>query len=182
MSDYMRLDWSALSVPARVVVIADTHAALDPHVAEALASADAVIHAGDVGGDAVLAAMEAASSRHVAVRGNNDVASKWRGAGDPGRLPLQASIELPGGDLVVVHGHLHNPAARRHAVLRRAFPHARAVVYGHSHRQVCERGGTPWLLNPGAAGRARTFGGAGWLWLSVSAHGAWTVEACRAPP
>jgi predicted phosphodiesterase len=50
-------------------------------------------------------------------------------------------------------------AAGRHAKLRQRYPQARAIVYGHSHHLVADRDALPWVLNPGAAGRTRTYGG-----------------------
>jgi putative phosphoesterase len=156
-------------VAVRVCILSDTHAVLDDRVLSTAACADLVVHAGDVGNAAVLEALEAVCDRVVAVLGNNDVAAKWPVA-DRHRLqdlPEQASIALPGGTLVVEHGHRVNPAARRHTRLRQRHPDARAIVYGHSHRLVIDQTETPWVLNPGAAGRARTFGGATCLVLSA---------------
>ena len=93
----------------------------------------------------------------AAVAGNNDVAAKWpRGEGSVRTaLPEAIEIALAGGSLVVVHGHQWPRAAQRHARLRARWPGARAIVYGHSHRRVTDTEETPWVLNPGAAGRAR---------------------------
>lgn len=163
----------------RVLIVSDTHGALDARI-EALARAsDLVVHAGDVGAPGVLDALAAPGPRLVAVRGNNDVAEKWPRAGQARlrELPEQAAVELPGGVLVVVHGDRF-PASRRHARLRAAFPAARAVVYGHSHRLCFDRDALPWVLNPGAAGRSRTFGGPSCLQLTATTQ-AWSVEALR---
>jgi predicted phosphodiesterase len=113
------------------------------------------------------------------VRGNNDVPTKWtradRGALD--RLEEIARVDLPGGVLIATHGDRYAPSTR-HARLRAAFPDARAVVYGHSHRLIVDDGETPWILNPGAAGRARTYGGPSCLVLEASTR-AWRIEALR---
>jgi putative phosphoesterase len=160
----------------RVCLLSDTHGVLDEGVLAVAAGADLVVHAGDIGDAAVLDALQAVCAQLVAVLGNNDVPAKW----PPGQrqrlqaLPEQARIQLPGGILVVEHGHRVNPAARRHEKLRQRHPDARAIVYGHSHRRVVDRDHTPWVLNPGAAGRARTFGGAGCLQLLV-AEGGWRL-------
>lgn len=152
----------------RVALIADTHGFLDGRVADAVSGCDAVIHAGDIGAAAVLAELRELVGKMVMVRGNNDVPDKWPDGdnADLDALPVQDTLELPGGYLVVVHGDAW-PAKNRHARLRRAFPDARAVVYGHSHRLVVDDADTPWILNPGAAGRARTYGGPSCLILDA---------------
>jgi putative phosphoesterase len=160
----------------QVGLLADTHGYLDPRVAEIMAACALIVHAGDIGSDAVLAALEA-SATCIAVAGNNDTARDWP-EGEQDRLaalPASASLELPGGRLVVVHGH-RLPARGRHRRLRAQYPDAAAIVLGHSHRRVIAREATPWLLNPGAAGRNRAYGGPGCLVLHANDQ-AWCVEA-----
>jgi uncharacterized protein len=164
----------------RVLLISDTHGALDPRVLAQARECDLVVHAGDIGAAGVLDQLAAAAPRVVAIRGNNDVAAKWPRT-DAARLeslPVFADIALPGGLLVAVHGD-RLPAPTRHSRLRRLHPHARAVVCGHSHRLAIDCSGQPWVLNPGAAGRVRTFGGPSALWLDADA-GRWAVTAWRA--
>ncbi len=165
---------------ARVLLLADTHGVLDPRIAELAQDCDLAVHAGDVGASAVLEALSMAAGRVLAVRGNNDVPGKWLGmAADLAALPEYVDIPLAGGTLVVDHGHRH-PASRRHARLRAAHPTARAVLYGHSHHLLQDYAAAPWLLNPGAAGRARTFGGASCLVLEITSN-AWLITAYRFP-
>ncbi len=161
----------------RIGIVSDTHGALDPRILEAVARCDALVHAGDVGSDAVLDALRAVNDDVTAVLGNNDVRSKWVGtpASIDGLLE-EATLELPGGTLVVVHGHRVLPAKRRHQRLRALHPDARAVVYGHSHRRVLDLDTSPWVINPGAAGRARTFGGPSACILTASVR-RWRVES-----
>lgn len=161
-----------------VALIADTHGVLDDGVAAAIAQCAVVVHAGDIGNATVLRTLRARHERVIAVRGNNDTPAKWpaKDARCLGALPAAARLRLPGGILAVVHGDRHNPAARRHARLRREFAGLRAVVYGHSHRLVCDDSRLPWVLNPGAAGRVRTGGGASCLLLLATAAG-WQVSA-----
>ena len=166
---------SAVSGDAvRVGLLSDTHGWLDPRVAAALAGADCIVHAGDVLDEAVLAELGALAGAVVAVRGNND----RRGA--LGALRETERLPLPGGDLVVTHGDRFG-GRPDHAELRAAWPAARAVVYGHTHRLACDRAQLPWLLNPGAAGRERTGGGPSCLLLRADAGG-WSVETRRFPP
>ena len=163
----------------RVLLVADTHGALDARVEALAGECQYVVHAGDIGSAAVLDRL-ARGGKLVAVRGNNDVAHKWpvheQTAID--RLPEQERVALPGGALIVIHGHQCARARSRHTVLRRRFPDARVIVYGHTHRAVCDNTVDPWVLNPGAAGRTRTFGGASCMILEVEA-GDWRVRAHR---
>jgi len=165
----------------RVLLLSDTHGVLDERIAERARDNDLIAHAGDVGSAAVLAKLRALCPRVVAVRGNNDVASKWAAAERAAMEELvgQAQIDLPGGSLVVVHGDRF-PATQRHRRLRDAFPQARAIVYGHSHRLCIDDGERPWVLNPGAAGRARTFGGPSCVELIATVR-RWRAVGLRFP-
>lgn len=156
----------------RVALVSDTHGALDARVLEGLAGADLIVHAGDVGAAAVLGALTAIAPT-LAVAGNNDVPGKWSPAEHEvlATLPEALAIALPGGTLCVAHGHQWPRTAVRHARLRAVFPAARCILYGHSHRFVIDEDEAPVVANPGAAGRSRTFGGAGWLGLTTGEHG-----------
>lgn len=172
-----------LSHPATVAIVSDTHGFLDPRIARLVARCDVAVHAGDVGGAHVLEALAPRGGHVVAVRGNNDTEQSWQGkqrrllAG----LPAVALLELAGGTLVVEHGHRVVPARERHRRLRRRYPDARVIAYGHSHRQVCDTAGQIWVVNPGAAGRARTFGGPSALVLHAGPR-RWRVEPVRFDP
>lgn len=161
----------------RVALVADTHGTLDEPIAEVVAACDLAVHAGDIGTPRVLASLQPRSGRVIAVRGNNDTPLQWpRGSeGWLRELPEQARLDLPGGILVVEHGHRALPAALRHARLRERHPDARAVVYGHTHQLVVDQEAEPWVLNPGAAGRIRTYGGPSCLVLNAGPDH-WTVD------
>ncbi len=163
----------------RLALVADTHGYLDPSIAEVVRGCDRCVHAGDIGNAAVLDALQPRGAVH-AVRGNNDTPRQWP-ASDLARLASLTSelrLALPGGDLIVVHGDRINPAAQRHARLRRRFTDTRMVVYGHSHRLVVDDNELPWVVNPGAAGKARTFGGPSCLVLEASRNN-WRLEVIR---
>jgi len=161
----------------RIGIVSDTHGVLAPRVLEGLTGCDVIVHAGDVGAAAVLRALRTAAPEVLAVRGNNDVPRKWEGSrGELEALPNEVVFEAPGGTVVVVHGHRVLPARDRHARLRALHPAARAIVYGHSHRRVLDLEETPWVINPGAAGRARTFGGPSACILTAGPR-RWRVEA-----
>ncbi len=155
----------------RIALIADTHGHLDPRIAAAVTGADLLVHAGDVGAG-IAVELESLVAEVVIVQGNNDPAnSGW---------PEQVALDLPGGRLAVMHGHQW-PARTRHRRLREYFPDARAVLCGHSHRRVVERDTPPWLLNPGAAGKTRAYGGPGFIWLTVEPD-QWAVENIELSP
>ena len=164
----------------RLLLLSDTHGQLHPQILALAGEVDTIVHAGDIGHPDVLTALTSAGQVLHAVRGNNDVASKWPADGRAllDALDDQLAIELPGGVLVVEHGDRVNPAARRHERLRSHHPQARLIVYGHSHRQVIDDAVTPWVVNPGAAGRSRTYGGAGCLVLTASTQ-RWELEPFR---
>ncbi len=168
------------SPAVRVLLLADTHGVLDPRIAELAQDCALAVHAGDVGASDVLETLAVAAGRVLAVRGNNDVSAKWLGpAADLLALPECIDVPLPGGTLVVEHGHRHS-ATRRHLRLRTAYPDARAVLCGHSHRLLQDLAAAPWILNPGAAGRARTGNGPSCLLLDADAA-AWRVGVWQFP-
>ncbi len=125
-------------------LIADTHGLLRPEALTALAGVDLIIHAGDVGGRAVLAALRAIAPVE-AVRGNSD---------DPHDPDLPRERTLPVGRLTlhVSHGHeLGSPTPERLA----ATYDADIIVFGHTHRALSVRIGPRLIVNPGAAGPRR---------------------------
>jgi putative phosphoesterase len=124
----------------RVGVLADTHGLLRPRVLELLAGCDRILHAGDVGEAAVLAALRSIAPVE-AVRGNVD-----QGEGLE-RLPDSISGRLGDAAFGMVHRREDVPAdwARR----------MRLVVFGHSHRPELGWDGRCLLLNPGACGHRR---------------------------
>ena len=163
-----------------VCLLSDTHGVLADPIAELVRDCDIAVHAGDIGGAAVLRALEPRSGKIVAVLGNNDVAEKWPATDRKllKDLPAEAELDLPGGILGVEHGHRVNPVAARHSKLRKRHPQARAILYGHSHRLSCDLERAPWVLNPGAAGYNRTFGGPSCLLLYAGQRN-WRVEERR---
>jgi predicted phosphodiesterase len=137
-----------------------------------------------VGGAEVLAALRPGRGLVCAVRGNNDVADKWA-ANE--RSILNSLVEsllltLPGGILAVVHGDRTGRPVDRHRKLRARFTEAKAVAFGHSHHRCVDKSVRPWILNPGAAGKNRAYGGPGLLSLSASRR-RWIVrQVIFAPP
>ena len=131
----------------KVVVLSDTHAprrwrSCPPRVAEWLRGADLILHAGDVCVAGVLDEL-AAYAPVRAVLGNNDGpdVAAW-GA------PETAEFELDGLRVAMIHD--AGPAARRTARMRRRFPDADLVVFGHSHIPLDETGDGVRIFNPGS--------------------------------
>ena len=131
----------------RVVVLADTHAprrwrACPPRVAGHLRRADLILHAGDVCTASVLAEL-AEYAPVAAVIGNNDGpdVAEW-GAAEI------AELDLDGLSVAMVHD--SGAAAGRLARLRRRFPRADLVVFGHSHIPLDESGPGLRIFNPGS--------------------------------
>src|SRR5438270_11699808 len=130
----------------RLAVLADTHVPrrardLPPRAWRVVEAADAVLHAGDVVELALLDELRRRGRRVWAVLGNNDRALR-------GVLPERLELDLDGVAVAMVHD--SGPAQGRRARLRRWFPAARVVVFGHSHVPVVEDDGDLLLLNPGS--------------------------------
>jgi uncharacterized protein len=132
----------------RVVVLADTHAprrwrTCPSRVAAQLRGADLILHAGDVCTAGVLGEL-AAYAPVRAVLGNNDGpdVAAW-GAPD--------TLEIDVGGLRVAMIHDSGPRSGRPARMRRRFPAASLVVFGHSHIPVDQAGPDGQrLFNPGS--------------------------------
>lgn len=124
-------------------VTADTHGLVRPSLLALFSGADAILHAGDVGGERVLEALREVAPVH-AVRGNND----------PPGLPQRLELQLAGRRVGLAHGDRF-PVRDRRGALARAFPGAAVVIFGHTHRPAEERVGGTLVLNPGASGRRR---------------------------
>lgn len=165
----------------RVGIVSDTHGHLDERIVEILAKCDIAVHAGDIMNGKVLDTMHAACNKLVAVRGNNDIPELWPDGQHRALLALddEAMFSLPGGDVVVLHGHEHG-AMPCHASMRASYPDARLIIYGHSHKLVCDQEQQPWVINPGAAGHTRTHGGPSCLILNASESG-WELTEQRFP-
>lgn len=166
----------------RIGIISDTHGHLDERVADIIADCDIAVHAGDIMGQNVLEKMQPKSGQIIAVRGNNDSEFIWPTHEHDTLKDIDhvASMQLPGGKLVVVHGHQHGGNHPQHDEMREHYSDARAIVYGHSHKMVCDTDCQPWVINPGAAGRVRTRGGPSCLVLDAT-HEHWEVESIRFP-
>jgi len=132
----------------RIAIISDTHfpahgPELPKPCATRLATADLIVHAGDHCDLGALGYLRQIGRPIIAVHGNVD---------DPavrGELPGETEFTAEGTRIAVVHD--AGPAAGRVTRLRRRFPTADIVVFGHSHIPLIEHGdGGFMILNPGS--------------------------------
>ena len=125
-------------------LIADTHGMVRASVFDALAGVELILHAGDVGPDAVLTELETIAPVR-AVHGNTDR------PGNP-RHTAELMLDIGGVSIHVSHG--HEVGSPTPAKLLAAYPQ-RVIVYGHTHRQLITEADARLVINPGAAGARR---------------------------
>jgi putative phosphoesterase len=132
----------------RAALLADTHMPrgsrrLPDECLRLVANADLVIHAGDFMREEAYAEIAAIGPPLVGVHGNVDATSLRE------RLPERLEIDLDGTTLGVIHD--AGPSKGRLARMRRVFPDAGAVVFGHSHIPLHERDDDGFqIFNPGS--------------------------------
>jgi uncharacterized protein len=130
-----------------LAIVADTHMPrgarrLPDACLRRLEAADLIVHAGDLCTLEVLRELEA-QAPVAAVHGNVDSAEVRR------LLPDARTVSAAGARIAVVHD--AGPARGRLARLGRRFPHADAVVFGHSHIPLHERDARGLqIFNPGS--------------------------------
>ncbi|MCM0613017.1 metallophosphoesterase family protein [Marinobacter sediminum] len=124
----------------QIGVIADTHSKMRPEALAVLKGSDVILHAGDVGRDEVLDALEAIAPV-VAIRGNIDK------TGRAANLPDVQDLEFLGHAFYMLHDVKTldiDPQGRY-----------RVVIAGHSHKPRNEWIGDVLYFNPGGAGPRR---------------------------
>lgn len=148
-------------------VLADTHVPdrarhLDPKVISIFqdAKADVILHAGDVCAPNVLAQLGTIAPVH-AVRGNRDV---WQLP----HLPAQLSLKFNGVEIGLTHGHdgitgylsqklsyliKGYQLSRFEKQLKRMFPGAQVLIFGHTHRSENTWIDDVLIFNPGPSSR-----------------------------
>lgn len=178
----------------RIGVVADTHCPefverLPDRMATVFRGVDLIIHAGDVDGPSTLDELERIAPVE-AVRGDHDR--------ELVALPLNREVVIEGKRIVITHGHrsrwleepqtvlwtislgYFHPHAGLPRTLRRRFPNADVIVYGHTHRPRIETIDGALLFNPGGVhqwnpvtARRRLEQKPGWFewcWLQVARH------------
>jgi hypothetical protein len=129
----------------RIGVIADTHGFVHPRVADVFANVDAIVHAGDVGGEHVLRALLELAPV-IAVPGNNDDGSEG----------LEIVRKTVGGVKLLVTHILPRPGKIRAEVMASLRKDAAdVVVFGHSHLPHNEVVRGVRFFNPASAGPRR---------------------------
>jgi putative phosphoesterase len=131
----------------RLAIISDTHLprgtrALPAECVRQLTAADAILHAGDFMEASVLTELEAMGPPVHAVRGNVDAADLQA------RLPGTRVVQAAGTRIAMIHD--AGPAVGRLVRMRRRFPDADAVVFGHSHIPLLEEADGFAIFNPGS--------------------------------
>lgn len=133
----------------RLAILADTHMpkgmrSLPEACIRELEPADLIVHLGDFSAASVLAELEGVGPPVAAVHGNVDDAEL--------RLRLPEELELEDCRITLVHD--AGPARGRLGRMRRRFPDADAVLFGHSHLPLHERGADFQIFNPGSPPRS----------------------------
>ena len=126
----------------RIGLISDTHGLLRPSVHSALAGVELILHAGDVGGEEILAELRLIAPVSV-VSGNTDT---------PGEYEAELNLTVGGVSIHVSHGHEVGPPTPARLATKYS---ADVIVYGHTHQQLVTRIGERIIVNPGSAGPQR---------------------------
>jgi putative phosphoesterase len=131
-----------------IAVLADTHMpkggrVLPERCVEILREADATLHAGDFFALERLREIESLSRGPVhAVHGNVDQADLRE------LLPETVEVEFDGARVAMIHD--AGPSKGRLGRMRKRFPDADAVVFGHSHLPLHEEEDGFQIFNPGS--------------------------------
>ena len=128
----------------KIGVISDTHGFLDPKVFKLFTGVSHILHAGDIGPDALITELETIAPV-TAVIGNTDSSSTFR---------LTESVMLAGRKFLIHH--IVEPHALKEELrLRVARERPDVVVFGHTHKAFWGTFGGVLYLNPGCAGKPK---------------------------
>ncbi len=125
-------------------IISDTHGFLDPIIFELFAGVEHILHAGDVGFSSLILELQTIAPV-TAVYGNTDTG-----------LPLREMeiVELAARKFLVHH--IVNPQAPSDRLRARiADEKPDVVIFGHTHKPLCETIGGVMFFNPGYAGKPK---------------------------
>ena len=125
----------------RLAILSDTHGLLRPEVLPHLTGVDHILHAGDVGSDAILTTL-AQYAPVTAIRGNTDY------DGLCARLPETEAVELAGKLFYLIH-------SLQDLDIHPATAGIAAVITGHTHKPTITHKNGVLYLNPGSCGSRR---------------------------
>jgi putative phosphoesterase len=130
-----------------IAIVADTHLPrgarrLPQQCLAHLRAAELILHAGDVSTLSALEQLSALGPPVLAVHGNVDERALVE------LLPAQLELEIDRVRLAMTHD--AGPAKGRLSRLRRRFPCAHAVVFGHSHIPLLDAEAGFQIFNPGS--------------------------------
>lgn len=135
----------------KIGIIADTHGTMHPAVPRLFDGVERIVHAGDVGGKAILDDLERIAPV-IAVRGNYDLEPEIQDR----LLPDPSGIDLGGLPALLTHRLIMVEwQTGKHMVARlfaRGPAPVAAVIFGHTHFPVLERIEGIWFINPGYCG------------------------------
>jgi len=131
----------------RIAILSDTHMPrgarrLPDACVEHVRGADVLLHAGDLVDVGTLELLRVQGPPVFAVHGNVDDADVRA------ELPSERIEHIGGARFALVHD--AGAAGGRLARMRRRFPDADVVVFGHSHLPLHEQGDGLQLFNPGS--------------------------------
>jgi putative phosphoesterase len=130
-----------------IALLSDTHLPrgvrrIPQRCLEVVRAADLAIHAGDFVAESVLEELRSLGPPVAAVYGNVDCEALKR------TLPPDMVVQVQDASIAVIHD--GGPSHRRAERLRRRFPEATAVVFGHSHLALHETREDFQIFNPGS--------------------------------
>ena len=128
-----------------VGVISDTHGLLRPQVFDLFQGVEAIIHAGDIGDQAILTELRTLAPVQ-AVCGNTD------GFPLSEQYPPKRSFQLEGVQVFLTH---IGGSPRQMRSLYPEIGDSDLVIFGHSHEPLQVQDGETLFFNPGSAGPVR---------------------------
>src|SRR5579875_3694795 len=136
----------------KIGLISDTHGYFDPRIAELLAGADVILHAGDVGTMNVLDEL-ALIAPVRAVKGNIDSDAL-------GGMHFEMQHILPTSQSQIEKWSGSKQLSEAETRSQRRFlacfePSTQVVIFGHSHQPCLAQLGEKLFVNPGSAGKKR---------------------------
>ncbi|NYT52584.1 MAG: metallophosphoesterase family protein [Candidatus Vesicomyosocius endoextente] len=147
-------------------ILSDTHGFIHPNIIKLMNQCDIIIHAGDIIDEKTLQTLKP-KQKLIAIQGNNDTHIT--------HLNLIEKLSFSSGNIIIEHGHKHGHHQPSHNSLRSAYPNSKIIIYGHTHKQVIDKIKTPWIINPGAAGKTRNHGGSKCFILKINHFQKWQI-------